>query len=269
MISSVMPATLMSICSEVIPSEVPATLKSMSPRWSSSPRMSLITAKSLPSRIRPMAMPATGRFSGTPASISARLPPHTVAIDDRAVGLGDVGQDPDRIGELLERREHRVERPPGELAVAGLAPRRSAEAADFADRIGREVIVQHEALSRRGPPARRSSAPIPWCRVWCETIAWVSPRVNSAEPWVRGRNPTLISIGRTVLVSRPSIRRPSLRIAPRTTSASIDLTSLERRVAPAGRRRRTLRRPWSGRRRARPGAAACRSACRRHRRRCR
>ena len=29
-----------------------------------------------------MAMPATGRFSGTPASISARLPPHTVAIDD-------------------------------------------------------------------------------------------------------------------------------------------------------------------------------------------
>ena len=29
-----------------------------------------------------MAMPDTGRFSGTPASIIARLPPHTVAIDD-------------------------------------------------------------------------------------------------------------------------------------------------------------------------------------------
>src|SRR6185369_9111622 len=93
MISSVIPATLMSICREVMPSDVPATLKSMSPRWSSSPRMSLITAKSLPSRIRPMA-----------------------------------------------------KRAPGELAVAGLTPRRSAEAPDFADRVGREVIVQHEAL---------------------------------------------------------------------------------------------------------------------------
>ena len=30
------------------------------------------------------------------------------------------------------------------------------------------------------------------------TIAWVSPRVNSAEPWVRGRKPTSATIGRTV-----------------------------------------------------------------------
>ena len=40
------------------------------------------TAKSLPSRIRPIAMPETGRFSGTPASIIDSEPPHTVAIDD-------------------------------------------------------------------------------------------------------------------------------------------------------------------------------------------
>ena len=82
MISSVMPVILMSICSEVTPFSVPATLKSMSPRWSSSPRMSDSTAKPLPSLIRPMAMPATGRFSGTPASISASEVPHTVAIDE-------------------------------------------------------------------------------------------------------------------------------------------------------------------------------------------
>ena len=44
MISRVMEVILMSICSEVIPSAVPATLKSMSPRWSSSPRMSDSTA---------------------------------------------------------------------------------------------------------------------------------------------------------------------------------------------------------------------------------
>jgi hypothetical protein len=83
MISSVMPATLMSICSEVMPLAVPATLKSMSPRWSSSPRMSDRMANSPEgSRIRPMAMPETGAFSGTPASISARLVPQTVAIDE-------------------------------------------------------------------------------------------------------------------------------------------------------------------------------------------
>ena len=82
MISSVMPSILMSICSEVMPAAVPATLKSMSPRWSSSPRMSESTAKRSPSLIRPMAMPATGLASGTPASISASEVPQTVAIDD-------------------------------------------------------------------------------------------------------------------------------------------------------------------------------------------
>ena len=65
MMSAVMDVILMSICSEVTPCSVPATLKSMSPRWSSSPRMSDSTAKPRSSLIRPMAMPATGRFSGT------------------------------------------------------------------------------------------------------------------------------------------------------------------------------------------------------------
>ncbi|MNI68060.1 hypothetical protein D3C73_1237320 [compost metagenome] len=82
MISSVIPAILMSIWSEVMPSAVPATLKSMSPRWSSSPRMSERTAKRSPSRIRPIAIPATGFAKGTPASIRASEVPHTVAIED-------------------------------------------------------------------------------------------------------------------------------------------------------------------------------------------
>ena len=82
MISLVIDSILMSICSAVTPFSVPATLKSMSPRWSSSPRMSDSTAKRLPSLIRPIAMPATCAFIGTPASISARLPPHTEAIED-------------------------------------------------------------------------------------------------------------------------------------------------------------------------------------------
>src|SRR3989442_859367 len=71
-----------SICSAVTPRSVPATLKSMSPRWSSSPRMSDSTAKRLPSLIRPIAIPATCALTGTPASISARLPPQTEAIDE-------------------------------------------------------------------------------------------------------------------------------------------------------------------------------------------
>ena len=82
MMSGVIEVILMSICSAVMPLSVPATLKSMSPRWSSSPRMSDSTAKPRSSLISPMAMPATGRFSGTPASISASEPPHTVAIEE-------------------------------------------------------------------------------------------------------------------------------------------------------------------------------------------
>ena len=49
----------------------------------------------------------------------------------------------------------------------------------------------------------------------------VSPRVNSAEPWARGRMPGWISMGRTVLVSRPSMRVPSSRMRLRTTFFSM------------------------------------------------
>ncbi len=65
-----------------MPSEVPATLKSMSPRWSSSPWMSESTMWSSPSTIRPIAMPATERVMCTPASSRARVEPQTDAIDD-------------------------------------------------------------------------------------------------------------------------------------------------------------------------------------------
>ena len=48
------------------------------------------------------------------------------------------------------------------------------------------------------------------------TSACVSPRVNSAEPWVRGSTPSAIAIGRTVRVSRPSMRGSPSRIWLRT-----------------------------------------------------
>ena len=65
-----------------------------------------------------------------------------------------------------------------------------------------------------------SSCPVP--RVATQS-ACVSPRVNRAEPCARGRTPTSAMIGRTVRVSRPSMRRPVSRMALRTMSASRSL----------------------------------------------
>ena len=103
-----------------------------------------------------MAMPAVGRFSGTPASISASEVPHTVAIDDEPFELGDLRHHADGVGELFLRRQDRADRAPGELAVADLAAARRAHAAGLTDRERREVVVQHErffvgALQRVDP----------------------------------------------------------------------------------------------------------------------
>ena len=76
------PWILMSIWIEVTPVRVPATLKSMSPRWSSRPWMSVRTTVLSPSFTRPIATPATAALTGTPASIRDRLAPQTVAMED-------------------------------------------------------------------------------------------------------------------------------------------------------------------------------------------
>ena len=81
MIASLMPVTLMSIWRAVTPSDVPVTLKSMSPNESSLPRMSVRMANLPPSVTRPMAAPATGALIGTPASMSARVEPQVDAIE--------------------------------------------------------------------------------------------------------------------------------------------------------------------------------------------
>src|SRR6266542_2734247 len=61
-----MPVSLVSSCSAVTNSRVPATLKSMSPKASSAPRMSVRVTNSPPSEIRPMAMPPTGAVADLP-----------------------------------------------------------------------------------------------------------------------------------------------------------------------------------------------------------
>ena len=91
-------------------------------------------------------MPAVGRLSGTPASISASDDPHTVAIDDEPFELGDLRDDTDGVGEFGRGRQHRADGAPGELSVPDFAPARRAHAAGLADRIGGEVVVEQEPL---------------------------------------------------------------------------------------------------------------------------
>ena len=91
-------------------------------------------------------MPAVGRLSGTPASISASEEPQTDAIDEEPFELGDLGNDADGVGELGRRRQHGMDRAPGELAVTDFAATGRADAPGFTHRIRREVVMQQECL---------------------------------------------------------------------------------------------------------------------------
>ena len=75
------PVIFISICNAVIPFSVPATLKSISPRKSSIPWMSVRILISLPSFIKPIAVPLTGALRGTPASSKERVLPQTEPIE--------------------------------------------------------------------------------------------------------------------------------------------------------------------------------------------
>ena len=79
------PSNFVSSCRAVTKSLVPATLKSISPKASSAPKISVkATYSTLPStssEIRPIAIPATGARSGTPALNSASVEAQTEPID--------------------------------------------------------------------------------------------------------------------------------------------------------------------------------------------
>ena len=66
----------------MIPLSVPATLKSISPKASSRPWISVRIVKYSPSLTRPMATPATGALIGTPASIKDRVLAQTLPIEE-------------------------------------------------------------------------------------------------------------------------------------------------------------------------------------------
>ena len=58
------------------------------------------------------------------------------------------------------------------------------------------------------------------------TMAWVSPRVNRAEPWVRGSTPTWQSMARMSSRPRPSMRLRSRMMVPRTASVGLEHLNL-------------------------------------------
>ena len=97
---------------------------------------------------RPIATPATGALSGTPASISASAPPQTDAIDDEPFDSRMSETMRTRVGELSRPGQQRHERALGERAVADFAPAGAAQELHFAHRERREVVVQHEVLVR-------------------------------------------------------------------------------------------------------------------------
>mmetsp|Transcript_10749 Transcript_10749/g.32047 ORF Transcript_10749/g.32047 Transcript_10749/m.32047 type:complete len:262 (+) Transcript_10749:138-923(+) len=80
-VSARRPSDLTSSWKAEMPASEPATLKSMDPSASSTPRMSVSTTGCAgSSKSTPMATPATGVVSGTPASYIARQPPQTDAM---------------------------------------------------------------------------------------------------------------------------------------------------------------------------------------------
>jgi hypothetical protein len=72
--------------------------------------------------------------------------PHTVAIDGRAVGFGDLRHDTDRVGKYRLVGQQRIDGTPGKLAVTDLTPPCAGHAAHLTHRERREIVVQHEVL---------------------------------------------------------------------------------------------------------------------------
>ena len=93
----------------------------------------------------PMLMPATGRISGTPASINARVAAANRRHRGRAVRFHDLARDADGVGIIFER-QHRFDGTFRQRAVADFAAARAGNAAGFADGKIREVVVQNEFL---------------------------------------------------------------------------------------------------------------------------
>ena len=147
--SAGMPSSLVSSCSAVTNSLVPATLKSMSPKASSAPRMSVSATycvwPSTSPEIRPIAMPATGALQRHTGLQQRQRRGADRAHRGGAVGAHRLGELTDRVGELLARRQHRQQRTARERTVADLAALGRAHATGLTGGERREDVLVHVA----------------------------------------------------------------------------------------------------------------------------
>src|SRR5690606_38548217 len=64
----------------------------------------------------------------------------------RTVGLGDFRDDTDGVGKFISARQHGGDGAAGQATVTDFAATGGAHATTFTDRVGREVVVQHEGV---------------------------------------------------------------------------------------------------------------------------
>ena len=155
---------------------------------------------------------------GTPASISASVEPQTEPIDDEPFDSSVSETIRIVYGKSSAGREDRLERPLRESAVADVAPLRASHEARLPDRVGREVVVVHEAAVGL---EREVVDPLAFLRR-AERQQAQDLRLPALEERravrARGLTVTSHSIGRISSAPRPSGRRLSIAIFLRTRS---------------------------------------------------
>ena len=108
--------------------------------------MSVSTWNSSPSFTRPIATPATGALIGTPASISARLVPQTLAIELEPFDSRISETTRMTYGKVVMSGITAADAATSQVAVADFAALRRAHHAGLADAERREVVMEHERL---------------------------------------------------------------------------------------------------------------------------
>ena len=226
-----------------MPFSVPATLKSMSPRASSSPGC----------RSGPRSWPSpSSRDQAHRDAGDRRLDRHAgvhqrqgaaadAAHRGRAVGAraprrrgGSCTGTPPRSGSTAHQRAL------GQRAVADVAPAGAAHRPGLADRVRAGSCSGACSASARPGRCVSSICSSPSVPSVATDRTWVWPRVKSAEPWVRGRTPTSHVIGR-ISVGAAAVGPPALLqdVARGPMSFSSALEHLADGLADRSRARRS------------------------------
>ena len=212
----------MSTCIAVIPSFVPPTLKSISPKKSSIPCMSvsiIYLSGLFLSVTSPVEIPATGFLIGTPASIKASVLPHMLACD--------VEPFEDKTSEttLIEYGNSSSEGITGTSAFSANAPCPISLLPGPLEGLASPTLYDGKLYwciylfesSSSNPSSICSSLFIPNVTI---DITCVWPLVNIALPWTLGNTPTSQERGLISSIFLPSGRLCSSKIISLTHAFS-------------------------------------------------